>query len=474
MRRTHVPAAGIALILTVLTMASTGAQIPITKADVDGDCRVTATDVAIVKSNLGLAAPLPNPAADVNSDGRVNTTDLNFVMRYVGKVVCSANRAPVITTAPVLQAQAAALYVYDVDASDPDGDTLAYSLTFAPAGMTIDASTGVISWTPIAQQAGLRSALVQVDDGRGGAANQGLAIEVYAPVNRRPSAADDRYDVGLGQTLVVAPTGVLVNDSDPDGQPLAARLVSAPGEGSLALRPDGGFTYTPRGLVAPGALDPTVEWTQAEFRVAPASTQIMMTPVVIDANRDGVPEIYVATHAGSSWTSVGQLRALAGGPTPLSNINLVRLKNTTIQVSSTFNTTYVPARAIDGDLQTSWFTADPDLSAFFQITLPSPATVRELRMSGNRQFPSGHDFLSGRFELFDAAGGSLYTSGVVTLPAPERDIRLVLPTPVAGVRRVRFTATGFEVPTADHGFAELEVIGDAVAPPGTELWTGRQ
>jgi hypothetical protein len=475
---------------------------------------VTTTDVTIVRMNLGLAAPLPNPAADVNGDGRVNTTDLNFVMRYVGRVVCSpnrapvasagpdqrvlvgqvvqltsagssdpdadpltyqwifvaapagsaasfsngsaaspsfipdlpgvydlrltvrdgrgasaaddsrvtadpANRAPTITTAPALQTQAAALYVYDVDASDPDADTLAWSLTFAPAGMTIDGSTGVISWTPTAAQAGLRTALVRVDDGRGGVANQGLAIEVLAPANRSPSAADDQYDVGLGQTLTVAPSGVLANDSDPDGQPLAARLVSAPGEGSLAFRPDGGFTYTPRELVTPGALNPTVEWSQAEFRVAPTSTQIMMTPVVIDANRDGVPEIYVATHPGSAWTSVGHLRALAGGPTPLSNVNLVRLKNTTIQVSSTFSTTYVPARAIDGDLQTSWFTADPDASAFFQITLPSPATVRELRMFGNRQFPTGHDFLSGRFDLFDGAGAVLYTTGVVTLAAPD-------------------------------------------------------
>lgn len=471
MRRTYVPAAGIAAILTVLTIASTSAQISVAKADVDGDCHVTNTDVTIVRSNLGLAAPLPVPAADVNTDGRVNTTDLNFVMRNVGKVVCSVNRPPVITTAPVTQARAAAPYVYDVNASDPDGDTLAWSLAFGPEGMTIDGSTGVISWTPTAAQAGLRTALVQVVDGRGGAANQGLAIDVFAPLNRAPTATGDSYSVGLGQTLVVPPSGVLGNDGDPDGQPLTTRLVSAPGEGSLSLQPDGGFTYTPRGLVGSGTLNPVVEWTQAEFRVAPTSRQILMTPVVIDANRDGVPEIYVATHVGSSWTGVGHLRALAGGATPLSKVNLVRLKGATIQVSSTFSSTYVATRAIDGDLQTSWFSNDPDLSAFFQITLPSPATVRELRMFGNRQFPTGHDFLSGRFDLFDAAGAVLYTTGVVALPAPDRDISLVLPTPVAGVTRVRFTATGFEVPTEDHGFSELQVIGDAVAPPGSELWT---
>lgn len=565
MYRPRILAIGLSLFVAALTCTSIAAQVPLAKSDVDGDCLITTTDVAIVRANLGTRAPLPRPAADVNGDRRVNTTDLNLVMRNVGKTVCSANgapvasagpdqrvvvgqvvrlssagstdpdadpltfawaflvapagsaarltadttaapsfvpdlpgtydlrltvrdgrgghaaddvrviadagnSAPVITSAAIAQAQAGMAYVYDVDATDADGDPLVYTLPLAPAGMAIDQSTGVINWTPTAQQAGIRSALVQVDDGRGGTTNQGVAIEVQAPVNHPPAATDDRYDVGLGQTLLVPAAGVLANDSDPDSQPLTARLMSLPGEGRLTFQPDGGFTYTPRGLVAPGALDPIVEWSQATFRVAPTSTQIMMTPTVIDANRDGTPEIYVATHAGNAWTGVGHLRALAGGPTTLSNTNLVRLKGTTVQASSTFGT-YVPERAIDGDLQTSWFSARGDTSAFYQVSFASAAVVRRLRMFGNRQFPSGHDLLGGRFDLLDAAGSLLYTSGTVSLPAPDRDIDLTLAVPVAGVRRVRFTATGVEVPTADHGFAELEIIGDAVAAPGTELWT---
>jgi hypothetical protein len=400
------------------------------------------------------------------SDGRGGTATQSFTITVV-----QTNRAPVITSSAVLGAQAAQPYVYDVDATDPDGDVLAYALAFGPDGMTIDAATGAISWTPTAQQAGVRSALVQVDDGRGGTDHQGLAIEVQAPVNHAPVAGDDRYEVGLGQTLVVPAPGVLANDSDPDGDGLAAQLVSPPGEGDLVLQPDGGFTYTTRPLVGPGELNPAIEWTQSTFRVAPTSTQIMMTPIVIDANRDGVPEIFVATHAGSSWRSVGLIRALAGGPTPVSNFNLVRLKHTSVQVSSTFSPSYVPERAIDGNLQTSWFTARPDAGAYFQLTLPSAATVRQLRIFGNRQFAEGHDFLSGRFDLFDGSGVVLYSTGSVALPAPERDLTLLLPAPVAGVRRVRFTATGFQTAGDDHGFSEIEIIGDAVADPGTELWS---
>ena len=62
--------------------------------------------------------------------------------------VASANVAPQITSTPVTSATVGVAYSYDVNASDANGDTLTYSLTQAPTGMTINASTGLIAWTP--------------------------------------------------------------------------------------------------------------------------------------------------------------------------------------------------------------------------------------------------------------------------------------------------------------------------------------
>ncbi|MFH1723230.1 MAG: LamG-like jellyroll fold domain-containing protein, partial [Elusimicrobiota bacterium] len=42
-----------------------------------------------------------------------------------------------------------------------------------------------------------------------------------------------------------AAEGVLANDSDPDGDPISAVLVSGPSDGALSLNPNGAFTYTP-------------------------------------------------------------------------------------------------------------------------------------------------------------------------------------------------------------------------------------
>ena len=49
------------------------------------------------------------------------------------------NRAPFFTSAPTTTATVGQLYSYDADASDPDvGDILTFSLTAAPAGMSIN------------------------------------------------------------------------------------------------------------------------------------------------------------------------------------------------------------------------------------------------------------------------------------------------------------------------------------------------
>ena len=74
-------------------------------------------------------------------------------------------------------------------------------------------------------------------------------IEVRTPVaGQPPTAASDRYDTieGFNHTLTVgASSGVLQNDTDPDGDPLTAEMTNGPDHGTAALDPDGSFTYTP-------------------------------------------------------------------------------------------------------------------------------------------------------------------------------------------------------------------------------------
>jgi filamentous hemagglutinin family protein len=64
--------------------------------------------------------------------------------------------------------------------------------------------------------------------------------------NQPPIGEPDGYTVNQNSTLTVGSIdGVLINDSDPDSDPLTAILVDGPLHGTLVLHPDGSFTYIP-------------------------------------------------------------------------------------------------------------------------------------------------------------------------------------------------------------------------------------
>ena len=67
----------------------------------------------------------------------------------------------------------------------------------------------------------------------------------WSPVNDAPVAANDNYATNEDTALTVAAPGVLANDTDIDSPTLTAVVVAAPAHGTLALAPNGGFTYTP-------------------------------------------------------------------------------------------------------------------------------------------------------------------------------------------------------------------------------------
>ena len=73
------------------------------------------------------------------------------------------NKAPVINSSPITIAEVNQLYTYDIEATDTNGDSLTYSLTVSPTGMSINSSSGVIAWTPDSE--GDYDVTVEVSDG---------------------------------------------------------------------------------------------------------------------------------------------------------------------------------------------------------------------------------------------------------------------------------------------------------------------
>ena len=179
-----------------------------------------------------------------NDNGKVYYTPHNImaevdgVVRYVIEnmddtktVVITSNNMPHITSTPVTNATEDMEYYYNVEAYDPNGDTLTYALVERPPGMTINPSTGEITWTPTNAQVGIYNVTIRAEDGNGGYAIQSWEITV-ANVNNPPeimstpitTATQDalyQYNVTArdidGDTLIysldVSPAGMSINAS---------------------------------------------------------------------------------------------------------------------------------------------------------------------------------------------------------------------------------------------------------------------
>lgn len=71
-------------------------------------------------------------------------------------------------------------------------------------------------------------------------------VDGTVTIDSPPTAEDDAYSVNEDATLSVTAPGVLGNDTDPDGDPLTAMLLSPPAHAAFfTLNADGSFTFMP-------------------------------------------------------------------------------------------------------------------------------------------------------------------------------------------------------------------------------------
>ncbi len=166
-----------------------------------------------------------NPECRVTDfDGDVATDDAN-IETIEGEI---ENHAPVITSTPVTEVNETEFYTYDVEASDPDGDTLTYSLIQRPSWLSINPNTGLISGiAPIVSADIGFSVAVRVSDGEN-FDTQTFTITVRnidSPENRPPIITSGPVTQVDEQEFYTYD----VRASDPDGDSLRYSLVIAPG-----------------------------------------------------------------------------------------------------------------------------------------------------------------------------------------------------------------------------------------------------
>lgn len=138
----------------------------------------------LVCSNSSEAAMLACVAADAERRATTTRYQLRYPNRYVTATYTApapVNRPPVISGTPATTVTAGNAYRFRPTASDPDGQTLTFSIENGPAWATFSASTGEISGTPAAANVGTYSnVIISVSDGRASVSLAPFAIAVLA------------------------------------------------------------------------------------------------------------------------------------------------------------------------------------------------------------------------------------------------------------------------------------------------------
>ena len=139
-------------------------------------------------------------------------------------IVQSDAAEPVFESQPVTQAQVGTGYQYQVEAHDPDGGSLSYSLLQAPGAMEIGSVSGLIDWLPEPGDEGDHTVQVLASSSGGGQAAQSYVLTVAPRPNEPPVFTSQPLTEAIQDELYQ----YVAQAYDPDGDALLFELVTAP------------------------------------------------------------------------------------------------------------------------------------------------------------------------------------------------------------------------------------------------------
>ncbi len=166
-----------------------------------------------------------NDIAITVSDGRTTSSLPAFTINVI-----TANTRPEISGTPKSTVTVGSNYSFTPTGSDPDGDSLTFSIQNQPGWASFDSLTGRLDGTPSQGDVGVHNNItITVNDGQLGASLPAFNIEVIQPSNRPPTISGAAGGtVTAGTTYSFIPTA-----SDPDGDSLTFSIQNLPTWGSF-------------------------------------------------------------------------------------------------------------------------------------------------------------------------------------------------------------------------------------------------
>jgi Putative Ig domain len=204
-----------------------------TAADADGDTLTYSIankpSWAIFSTSTGRLSGTPT-TANVGTYANIvisvkDASDTTSLPAFAINVQEQPNNAPTIGGTPASSVTAGAAYSFTPSASDPDNDTLGYTIASKPAWAAFDTSTGRLSGTPTSANVGTFSGIViTVSDGQATDTLGPFAITVNAAANRAPTiSGSPATSVAAGAAYSFQPSG-----ADADGDTLMYSIQNKP------------------------------------------------------------------------------------------------------------------------------------------------------------------------------------------------------------------------------------------------------
>ena len=171
-------------------------------------------------------------ANDGTTNGNLATVTINITPVYDPVIAVNDSTNTLEDTGVAIQVLA--------NDYNPDGLPLTITGTSTTNGTAVISGTNVV-FTASTNFNGLVVFSYTVFDGT--TSSTGKVTVTVIPVNDPPVAVNDTYTTLEDVRLTIAAPGILTNDTDVEGDPLTAVLVGNVTHGTLALNPNGGFTY---------------------------------------------------------------------------------------------------------------------------------------------------------------------------------------------------------------------------------------
>ncbi|MBI3589631.1 MAG: hypothetical protein HY093_04450 [Candidatus Liptonbacteria bacterium] len=309
--------------------------------DLNSDRSLDQSDVDALVLYVFGGGDVPQGEVDLNHDGVSDILDVVTLINYVhrhgssptcGVVISAENHPPTfVNFNPSTSTFATENYSYDVDATDPENDSLVFSLLASPGDMSINSSTGLIAWTPVASEATDTPYLVsvQVSDGLSSASTTYLlTVLPKAPPangnnNNGGGGGGGNFGVGGGGGLILGspnstsssstsglppnlppefvnftpPTSTTatwlylytVQARDPEGKPLNFRLIEGPA-GMAIMNFTGAMIWVPTLDQATSTPYPvTIEISDGVNVVTSSYSIIVVKPPILPSTTSPAP-----------------------------------------------------------------------------------------------------------------------------------------------------------------------------------------